>query len=250
MKRSRSRGIYLLPNLLTTGGLFSGFLAIICASQGHYSIACVAIFVSALLDGVDGRVARMTNTQSAFGMQYDSLADLVSFGMAPALLMYHWGLVYLKLDGATTGKIGWLVAFLYVACAALRLARFNSQISSTDKSWFIGLASPAAAGLLASFVWVFDGAGVAGAQLRYVALILTLVASVFMVGRIRYSSFKGKSDGFNAERIPFFIIPVTLLILIALVIKPAQVLLFLTVLYALSGPVLWLWLRCRKIFKK
>jgi CDP-diacylglycerol--serine O-phosphatidyltransferase len=126
--RPRGRGIYLLPNLLTTGGLFGGFFAIIAASQGRFETACIAIFVAAVLDGLDGRVARLTNTQSEFGVQYDSLADLVSFGMAPALVMYHWALVAMKLDGTTAGKLGWLGAFLYAACAALRLARFNSQV--------------------------------------------------------------------------------------------------------------------------
>ena len=148
--RPRGRGIYLLPNLLTTGGLFGGFFAIIAASQGRFETACIAIFVAAVLDGLDGRVARLTNTQSEFGVQYDSLADLVSFGMAPALVMYHWALVGMKLDGVTAGKLGWLGAFLYAACAALRLARFNSQVGKVDKRWFIGLASPAAAGLMAS----------------------------------------------------------------------------------------------------
>jgi len=142
----RRRGIYLLPNLFTTGGLFGGFFAIIAASQGRYEAACVAIFISAILDGIDGRVARLTNTQSEFGVQYDSLADLVSFGMAPALVMYYWALSSLKLDGVSPGKLGWLAAFLYAACAALRLARFNSQVGTVDKRWFIGLPSPSAAG--------------------------------------------------------------------------------------------------------
>ena len=137
--RPRGRGIYLLPNLFTTGGLFAGFFAIIAASQGRFGAACIAIFVAAILDGIDGRVARLTNTQSEFGVQYDSLADLISFGMAPALVMYHWALVSMKLDGVTLGKVGWLAAFLYAACAALRLARFNSQVGQVDKRWFIGL---------------------------------------------------------------------------------------------------------------
>ena len=133
LQRPRGRGIYLLPNLFTTGGLFGGFFAIIAASQGRFEAACVAIFVAAILDGLDGRVARLTNTQSEFGVQYDSLADLISFGMAPALVMYHWALVSLKLDGSTLGKVGWLAAFLYAACAALRLSRFNSQVGKVDK---------------------------------------------------------------------------------------------------------------------
>ncbi len=241
--RPRPRGIYLLPNLFTTGGLFAGFFAIIAASQGRFTAACVAIFVAAILDGIDGRVARMTNTQSEFGVQYDSLADLISFGMAPAMLMYHWALSLLKFDGATAGKIGWLAAFLYAACAALRLARFNSQVASVDKRWFIGLASPAAAGLLASFVWSCNEFGLKGGQLRYAAVALTVVAGVLMVSRIRYTSFKGGGRGPRAERVPFVAILVALVVLIALVIDPSRVLLAAAVLYALSGPVTWLWRR-------
>ena len=125
--RPRGRGIYLLPNLFTTGGLFGGFFAIIAASQGRFEAACIAIFIAGILDGIDGRVARLTNTQSEFGVQYDSLADLISFGMAPALVMYHWSLAAMKLDGLTAGKLGWLAAFLYAACAALRLARLTAS---------------------------------------------------------------------------------------------------------------------------
>ena len=164
--RPRGRGIYLLPNLFTTGALFSGFFAIIAASQGRFEAACVAIFIAAILDGLDGRVARLTNTQSEFGVQYDSLSDLISFGMAPSLLMYHWALFSMKLDGTTLGRIGWLAAFLYAACAALRLARFNSQVGQVDKRWFIGLASPAAAGLMASFIWTCHEYGWTGEELR------------------------------------------------------------------------------------
>src|SRR5688500_14539127 len=143
-----SRGIYLLPNLFTTGGLFAGFYAIIAASAGNYVDACIAVFVAGVLDGLDGRIARLTGTQSEFGMQYDSLADLVSFGMAPALVMYHWSLISLRLDGTVYGKLGWAGAFLYMACAALRLARFNTQVGVADKRWFIGLKSPSSAGLM------------------------------------------------------------------------------------------------------
>ena len=235
----RPRAIYLLPNLFTTGGLFGGFFAIIAASQGRFEAACVAIFVSAVLDGIDGRVARLTNTQSEFGVQYDSLADLVSFGMAPALVMYHWSLSAMRLDGVTAGKVGWLVAFLYAACAALRLARFNSQVGQVDKRWFIGLASPAAAGLMASFVWTFQDLGFSGAELRYVAGGLTVAAGLLMVSRVRYSSFKG-SGGPRGERVPFAAIVVAVAVLIALVLDPPRVLLAAAVLYALSGPVWWL----------
>ncbi len=237
--RPRGRGIYLLPNLLTTGGLFGGFFAIIAASQGRFEIACIAIFVAGVLDGLDGRVARLTNTQSEFGVQYDSLADLVSFGMAPALVMYHWSLVAMRLDGTTAGKLGWLGAFLYAACAALRLARFNSQVAVTDKRWFIGLASPAAAGLMASFVWTCTDLGLSGEELRYFALAVTVCAGLLMVSRIRYSSFKGGS-GPKSERVPFFALLIAVAVLIGLVLDPPKVLLAVGVLYALSGPVMWL----------
>lgn len=237
--RPRGRGIYLLPNLFTTGGLFAGFFAIIAASQGRFEAACIAIFVAGVLDGVDGRVARLTNTQSEFGVQYDSLADLVSFGMAPALVMYHWALMSMKLDGATMGKLGWLAAFLYAACAALRLARFNSQVGQVDKRWFIGLASPAAAGLMASFVWTMHDLGLRGPNLRHAALAVTVVAGLLMVSQLRYSSFKGSGSGPKADRVPFFALLIVVVVLIALAIDAPKTLLTASVLYALSGPLLW-----------
>jgi CDP-diacylglycerol--serine O-phosphatidyltransferase len=171
-------------------------------------------------------------------VQYDSLADLISFGMAPALVMYHWALVAMKLDGTTAGKLGWLAAFLYAACAALRLARFNSQVGQVDKRWFIGLASPAAAGLMASFVWTCTDLGLSGEDLRYFALAVTVCAALLMVSRIRYTSFKGGS-GAKSERVPFFALLIAVAILVALVLDPPKVLLAVGVLYALSGPVMW-----------
>ena len=235
----RSRSIYLLPNLFTTAGLFAGFYAIIAASNGDFVKASIAVFIAAIADGLDGRVARLTGTSSEFGVQYDSLADLISFGMAPAMLMYHWALVSMKLDSLTLGKIGWLAAFLYAACAALRLARFNSQVGTVDKRWFVGLASPAAAGLMASFVWVCQEFGWSGEELRYAALALTVVAGLLMVSRIRYSSFKGSGSGPKADRVPFFVLVVALAILIALWVAPAVTLLTASTLYALSGPLMW-----------
>lgn len=239
----RPRGIYLLPNLFTTGGLFAGFFAIIAASQGRFAAACIAIFIAAILDGLDGRVARLTNTQSEFGVQYDSLADLISFGMAPALLLYHWSLVALRADGPTAGKIGWLAAFVFAACAALRLARFNSQVTQVDKRWFIGLASPAAAGLVASFVWTMHSLGVHGESLRYLSVALAVLVGLLMVSRIRYSSFKGSGSGARAERVPFMALVLVLAVLVALWIDPPKVLLAAAALYALSGPAGWLWRR-------
>jgi len=233
--RPRGRGIYLLPNLFTTGGLFAGFYAIIAATQGRFDDACIAVFVAGILDGLDGRVARLTNTQSEFGVQYDSLADLVSFGLAPALVMYHWALQEMRLDGAIPAKIGWVAAFLYAACAALRLARFNSQVGQVDKRWFIGLASPAAAGLVASFVWTCHDLGFTGEQLRYLALGVTVTAGLLMVSRLRYFSFKG--GGPRHDRVPFLAIVVVLAVLVGIAIDPPRVLLGIGALYALSGPV-------------
>ena len=234
----RGRGIYLLPNLFTTGALFSGFFAIIAAAQGRIEAACVAVFISAVLDGLDGRVARLTNTQSEFGVQYDSLADLVSFGMAPALVMYHWALFALRLDGPTLGKIGWLAAFVYAACAAVRLARFNSQVEQqTDKRWFIGLPSPAAAAVMASFVWTAHDLGQAGESLRYPAMVLTVVVGLLMVSRLRYPSFKGGKKGPGADRVPFLVVPILIIAIVGVMIDPPKVLFAVFALFALTGPL-------------
>lgn len=237
------RGIYLLPNLFTTGGLFAGFYAIIAAANDDYTSAAIAVFIAGLLDGLDGRIARLTNTQSEFGVQYDSLADLVSFGMAPALVMYHWSLSSLAVHGPLWAKIGWAVAFLYAACAALRLARFNTQVSVVDKRYFIGLASPAAAGALMSFVWVANKFEYSGAQLQYLALGLTVVAALLMVSRLRYHSGKALPFG---ERVPFVVILGALGLFVALAVAPDRVLLAVFWIYALSAPTAWLLGRVRK----
>lgn len=245
-RRRPPRAVYLLPNLFTTGGLFAGFYAIIAAGQGKFEHACVAVFIAAILDGVDGRVARLTNTQSDFGVQYDSLADLVSFGMAPALVMYHWALQYMRLDGTAPGKLGWLAAFLYVACAALRLARFNSQVSVVDKRWFVGLASPAAAAIMASFVWTLHDEGWQGASMRYWAIGVTVAAALLMVSNLRYTSFKGSRRGAQGERVPFGMLLLVVAALIALALYPPQTLLAVFGLYALSGPLMALLRRRRR----
>jgi len=247
--KPRSRSIYLLPNLFTTAGLFAGFYAIIAASNGDFVNASIAVFVAAIMDGLDGRVARLTGTSSEFGVQYDSLADLVSFGMAPALVMYHWSLSSLKFDGEILGRVGWSAAFLYAACAALRLARFNTQVGSVDKRWFIGLASPAAAGLMMSFVWAFaDGnLGLNGEELRYVALAVTIVSGLLMVSRIRFWSFKGGAEkGPRSERVPFLVLALVPIVIAIMVLDPPRVLFTVGVVYALSGPVMWALQRWRQ----
>lgn len=238
-----SRGIYLLPNLFTTGGLFAGFYAIIAASAGNYVDACIAVFVAGVLDGLDGRIARLTGTQSEFGMQYDSLADLVSFGMAPALVMYHWSLSTLKFLGPGWGKVGWAAAFLYAACAALRLARFNTQVGVIDKRWFIGLASPAAAATMMATIWVLTDYGHGGAEVKFLALGVTVVSALLMVSRIRYYSFKALP---LLDRVPFVTVLLALGIFVALAINPPHVLLAIAWLYLFSGPLSWVIGRLRR----
>ncbi len=232
------RGIYLLPNLLTTGGLLAGYYAIVAAIGGRYVAAAVAVFVAGVLDGIDGRVARMTNTQSEFGVQYDSLADLVSFGVAPSLVMFTWSLSTLKLVGPAFGKVGWAVAFLYAACAALRLARFNTQVGSEDKRYFQGLASPAAAGLMMSYVWIANENGFEGHEVAWVSLAVTLAAALLMVSRVRYPSFKSNE---KSDRVPFFAVPLALVVLVAIAIEPAPMLFGISVLYVASGLAMTLW---------
>jgi len=238
------RGAYLLPNLFTTGGMMAGFYAIVAAIGGRYEEAAIAVFVAGVLDGIDGRVARLTNTQSAFGVQYDSLADLVSFGLAPALVMYMWSLSALKGYSPLLGKVGWAAAFLYAACAALRLARFNTQVGSVDKRWFIGLSSPAAAGLMMSYVWALADFGADGFRWAPLSAVVTVVAALLMVSRIRYWSFKGGGkDEAHPDRVPFLTIVLMVGVFVLVAIEPPRVLLTIGVTYALSGPLMALWRR-------
>ena len=238
----RRRGIYLLPNLFTTGALFGGFYAIVAAINSRFEDAAVAIFVAMILDGMDGRIARMTNTQSDFGVQYDSLSDLISFGLAPALVMYQWSLYGL-------GKLGWVAAFVYAATTALRLARFNTQADNQDKHFFQGLPSPAAAALVAGFIWLGAANGLYdGTNLVWISFPLTLAAGILMVSNIRYHSFKQ----FDLKgRVPFFTILILVLMLALIAARPSVVLFLLAFLYALSGPVLTLlWIRQRRAKRK
>jgi CDP-diacylglycerol--serine O-phosphatidyltransferase len=228
-KKVRHRGVYLLPNLFTTGALFCGFYAIVTAMNGNFTHAALAIFGSMFLDGMDGRVARMTNTQSAFGEQYDSLADMVSFGVAPALVVFSWVLQDL-------GRWGWAAAFIYTACAALRLARFNTQIGVVDKKYFIGLASPAAAAIVAATVWVWSDSAPTGIWAALVAIV-TAFAGLLMVSSFRYTSFK--SLDFRG-RVPFASMLLIVLIFAALIIYRDQGVLAIAVIYGLSAPAIWL----------
>ncbi|MEN8107884.1 MAG: CDP-diacylglycerol--serine O-phosphatidyltransferase [Pseudomonadota bacterium] len=234
------RGIYLLPNMITTAGLFAGFYAIVAAMGGRYEAAAVAIFVAMIMDGIDGRVARLTRTQSAFGEQYDSLADMVSFGLAPALVMFEWSLHAMVSIG--WAKLGWLSAFIYTAGAALRLARFNSQLATAEKRYFRGLPSPSAAAVMAGMVWVGADLGIAGQDVVYLATALTVLVGGLMVSNISYYSFK-EIDFKN--RVPFVALLVVVLIYVFASIDPPKVLFAGFLVYALSGPVTTL-VRIRK----
>ena len=230
----RRKGVYLLPNLLTTGALFAGFYAVVAAMRGDFESAPLAIFAAMVLDGMDGRIARMTNTSSKFGAEYDSLADMVSFGVAPALVMFSWALGEL-------GKFGWSAAFIYVACAALRLARFNTQIDTADKNYFTGLASPAAAAIIASTVWVCHDLGWVGEQLpqevAFLVAVLTAVVGLLMIANFPYYSFK---DVDFRGRVPFVAMIVLILVISLVTLNPPSMFLLAFLAYAASGPVLQL----------
>lgn len=224
------RGIYLLPNLMTTAALFAGFYAVIAGIQGQFEQGAIAIFIAMVLDGLDGRIARMTNSCSAFGAEYDSLADMISFGLAPAILVFQWALM-------DFGKLGWLIAFIYTVAAALRLARFNTQVGIADKRYFQGLPSPAAAALLAGLVWVVESNQLELTITPVVALILTLFAGVMMVSNTRFSSFKELN---LKDKVPFVTLLVVVLVFVVITIKPAMILFLLFLGYAISGPVMTL----------
>jgi CDP-diacylglycerol--serine O-phosphatidyltransferase len=236
----RHRGIYLLPNLFTTAAMFAGFYAIIASIGGRYTDAAVAVFIAAVLDGMDGRVARMTGTQTEFGVQYDSLSDLISFGLAPALVMYTWSLSALRDFGPLWGKLGWAAAFIYAACAALRLARFNTQVGVADKRYFQGLASPAAAAVCMSFVWSVDKFGLAGSDFSFATAVIAVVVGLLMVSRFRYFSFKSLPMG-DRQRVPFVWMVVAVLLLALLVLDTPRVLFVGFTIYLLSGPVWTIW---------
>lgn len=240
------RGIYLLPNLLTTAALFAGFYSIVAAMKGFFDTAAIAIFIAMIADGLDGRVARLTNTQTKFGAQYDSLSDMVAFGIAPALVVYSWSL-------ASLGKMGWLAAFVYAAATALRLARFNVQAADTaDKIYFQGLPCPSAAGVVASIVWMGAGFQFNGNSFAVPIAIFVVVIAALMVSTIRYYSFK--HIDFKG-RVPFFTAVITVFVLAAVALEPPEMLFALFFIYIVSGPLFTLWQikqmrKQRKIDKK
>ncbi len=237
------KGIYLLPNLFTTAALFAGFYAIISSMNGAFQQAAIAVFIAMLLDGLDGRVARMTNTSSAFGAEFDSLSDMVSFGIAPSLVIYQWALGGLSIYGELWAKVGWLVAFTYTVSAAIRLARFNTQIGSMDKRFFQGLPSPAAAAVLMGLVWVSERFGFSGEYFVFPTLALTLVAGLLMVSRFSYYSFK---DLDLRKKVPFISLLAIIIIFVFLTLDPPSILFVIFFIYMLHGPVLAILRRIKK----
>lgn len=235
--KKRRKGIYILPNLFTLAALFGGFYAIVMAINGRFEYAAVGIFAAMVLDSLDGRIARMTNTQSAFGEQMDSLSDMVSFGAAPALISYVWALKGL-------GRWGWIAAFVYCACAALRLARFNVNTAVVDKRYFQGLPSPAAAALVASFIWVMTDLGVKGSDVEWPMFGLALYAGLTMVTNVPFYSFK---DVHMKRSVPFAVIVLIALIIAVINIDPPIVMFGLFVIYGLSGYAIYVWRRAKGV---
>jgi CDP-diacylglycerol--serine O-phosphatidyltransferase len=219
-------GIYLLPNLFTTASLFAAFYSMVSSLNGQYESAAIAIFIGMIMDGLDGRIARLTNTQTDFGAEYDSLSDMVTFGVAPALLLYSWDLHRL-------GKLGWLVSFMFTAAVALRLARFNTQLQIADKAYFQGLACPAGAGLVCSFVWLCYQQGWRNVGVTLLAAILAIFTSLLMVSNVRYHSFKQLDF---KGKVPFLYILLMVILFMAIAVNPSCILLITSLLYASSGP--------------
>ncbi|OOG39950.1 CDP-diacylglycerol--serine O-phosphatidyltransferase [Polaromonas sp. A23] len=235
LPRKRRKGIYILPNLFTLAALFGGFYAIVMAMNGRFDQAAIGVFCAMVLDSLDGRVARMTNTQSAFGEQMDSLSDMVSFGAAPALIAYVWALTSL-------GRWGWIAAFVYCACAALRLARFNVNTTVVDKRFFQGLPSPAAGALVAGFIWLMTEAGVRGEEVRWIMFGLTLYSGLTMVTNVPFYSFKDLS---LKRSVPFAVIVLIALGIAVINIDPPTVMFGLFVIYGFSGYVLYGWRKAK-----
>lgn len=245
--KPRGKGIYLLPNLLTTGCLFSGFYAVVAAIDKHFEHAGIAVFVAMLFDTLDGRIARLTRTESAFGKEYDSLADMVAFGVAPAIVSYQWGVARITEYGGAWGRLGWLAAFFYCVAAGLRLARFNTRVGSTDKRYFEGLPSPSAAALVSGFIWSFNEWREPGLAGLIVAFTVTALAGALMVSPFSYPSFKN----FDLTKPVRFVSLVALVVIPFLIIPidPSRALLLCFGSYGLIPPLLWIWRRLRRALR-
>ena len=243
-QQPRRRGVYWLPNLLTTSALFSGFYAIVAAIDWKFDYAGIAVFVAMIFDALDGRVARWTHTESAFGKEYDSLSDMVSFGVAPAIVTYQWGVARIAEYGPLWRRIGWLVCFFYAAAAGLRLARFNSRIATHDKNYFEGLPSPSAAAIVAAFVWLASGQLNIGLPGLILAFLVTACAGGLMISRFAFNSFKQIKGGARVRFTNILLVP---LIFVAIALHPPSVLLLIFGCYALSAPSVWAY---RKLFRR
>jgi CDP-diacylglycerol--serine O-phosphatidyltransferase len=244
--RARRKGIYLLPNLLTTGCLFSGFYAVVAAIDQHFDKAGMAVFAAMIFDTLDGRIARLTRTESSFGKEYDSLADMVAFGLAPAIVAYQWGVVRIMEYGRSWGRFGWLACFFYAVAAALRLARFNARAATADKRYFEGLPSPSAAAIVAAFVWFCSDWREPALVGLILAFAVTASAGALMVSRFGYPSFKQIDLD---RRIRFVYLLLVPLIFVLIAIDPPSILLAVFGTYAVSAPVLWVGRRLRRLVR-
>jgi CDP-diacylglycerol--serine O-phosphatidyltransferase len=240
----RSRGVFWLPNLLTTAALFSGFYAVVAAIDGKFENAGIAVFIAMVFDALDGRVARWTHTESAFGKEYDSLSDMVSFGLAPAIVTYQWGVARIAEYGPLWRRLGWLVCFFYAAAAALRLARFNSRVATQDRNYFEGLPSPSAAALVAAFVWLASAQIDIGLPGLVVAFLVTALAAGLMISRFAFNSFKQIKIGARVRFTHILLVP---LVFVLVALHPPGMLLLIFGCYALSAPSVWVY---RKFFRR
>ncbi len=241
--QARKRGVYWLPNLLTTGALFAGFYAVVAAIDEKFAYAGMAVFVAMFFDGLDGRVARWTHTESAFGKEYDSLSDMVSFGLAPAIVTYQWGVARIAEYGPLWRRVGWLVCFFYAAAAALRLARFNSRAATQDKNYFEGLPSPSAAAIVAALIWLASDQTDVGLPGLILAFLATAAAGALMISRFAFNSFKYANPGAKVRFTYFIFVPLAFVLIF---LHPPITLLVISASYAASAPLVWVYRKLRR----
>jgi CDP-diacylglycerol---serine O-phosphatidyltransferase len=237
------RGIFLLPNLLTTCCLFGGFYAIVASIDGNFERATLAIFAAMIFDGLDGRVARLMGTETAFGKEFDSLADAVAFGLAPAVVCYQWGVERIAEYGSAWGRFGWIACFFYAAATAMRLARFNARSATQDKRYFEGLPSPSGAAIVAAFVALAHDYDITGLPGLILAFVITLLSATLMVSKFPYRSFKDRAAGERVRYSKLLLVPLAIALI---AVNPPVVLFTMFAVYALSGPVGWSWLKLRR----